>query len=106
MASLSPFIDLKIILRDENPEITDAYPTNGSKSIPKLICLNAVTKEEIGIWGPRPFRIQQMVKEYKLMNPDSSHEKFVEALHLWYAKDKGESLQEDFEQLLFLWTHQ
>ncbi len=106
MAALSHFIDFKIILRDENPEIMNAYLSNGSKSIPKLICLNAVTNEEIGIWGPRPFKIQHMVKEFKFKNPHMPHEKFVENLHLWYAKDKGESLQEDFEQLLFLWTSQ
>jgi hypothetical protein len=104
MAALSSFIDLKIILRDENPEIMNAYLTNGGRSIPKLICLDAETREEIGTWGPRPFGIQEKVKEYKLANPNVPHEIFVQNLHLWYAKDKGQALQEDFEQLLFQWT--
>jgi len=104
LSSLSPYIELKIILRDENPEIMDAYLTRGARSIPKLICLDAVTNQEIGTWGPRPFKIQEMVKTYREENPNVPHEIFVNNLHLWYAKDKGESLQEDFEQLLFQWT--
>ena len=99
----SPGIELKIILRDENPEIMDAYLTNGGRAIPILICLNSETHEEIGTWGPRPEGIQQMVKDYKGKNPGVSHEEFVKNLHLWYAKDKGQSLENDFSNLLKQW---
>jgi hypothetical protein len=104
IAECSPNIKLKILLRDENLGIMDAYLTNGSRSIPKLICINSTTNEEIGTWGSRPVKIQQMVKEYKAQNPQSSHDDFVKSLHLWYAKDKGESLQKDFEKLLNQWA--
>lgn len=105
IASLSPDnIELKIILRDENPELMDAYLTNGSRSIPKLICISSESGEEIGTWGPRPAKIQKMVKEYKAQYPNSSHDAFVRHLHLWYAKDNGEALQYDFEQLLAEWS--
>lgn len=104
IASLSPEnIELKIILRDENPEIMDACLTNGSRSIPKLICISSESDEEIGSWGPRPTRIQQMVKDYKAQYPNVPHDAFVRNLHLWYAKDNGEALQYDFEQLLPGW---
>jgi hypothetical protein len=103
IAASSPAISLKIILRDENPEIMDAYLTNGSRSIPKLICFNKETKREIGIWGPRPTGIQQKVKEYKMQNPNASHDEFVNNLHLWYAKDKGVSLQNEFKLLIAQW---
>lgn len=104
IAEYSPNIELKIILRDENLGIMDAYLTNGSRSMPKLIAINSETKEEVGIWGPRPVKIQQMVKEYKAQNPESSHDEFVKNLHLWYAKDKGEAMQSDLLQLLSQWT--
>lgn len=103
IAELSPNIELKIILRDENPEVMEAYLTNGSKSIPKLICFDAETNNEIGVWGPRPDVIRDMVKKYKAENPTVSHDEFVKNLHLWYAKDKGESLQKNFESLLNEW---
>lgn len=106
MAKHSVNIELKIILRDENPDIIDAHLTNGSRAIPKLICINSETGEEIGTWGPRPLAIQNLVKAYKIQNPDVSHDEFVKNLHLWYAKDGGESLQKDFEQLIPEWnTH-
>jgi len=105
IAQHNPNIELKIILRDENPEIMSAYLTNGSRSIPKLICFDSDTKEEIGSWGPRPEKIQQMVKEFKLTNPHCTHEELVKNIHLWYARDKGESTQKEFAALLSLWNN-
>ena len=40
IANQSDFIDLKIVLRDENEELMNQFLTNGGKSIPKLIALN------------------------------------------------------------------
>lgn len=103
MAELSPAIKLKIILRDENSDIMNAYLTNGSRSIPKLICFDTETNEEIGMWGSRPSSIQQKVIHFKKENPGASHEELVKNIHLWYAKDKGESLQNDFLTLIEEW---
>lgn len=100
IADITSNIELKIIFRDENIEIMDAYLTNGSRSIPKVIFIDSETKEELGTWGPRPAKIQEMVKEFKAQYPESSHDDFVLSLHLWYAKDMGEALQNDFEKLL------
>lgn len=104
IADITSNIELKIIFRDENIEIMDAYLTNGSRSIPKVIFIDSETKEELGTWGPRPAKIQEMVKEFKAQYPESSHDDFVLSLHLWYAKDMGEALQNDFEKLLTPWT--
>lgn len=103
IASLSPNIDLKIILRDEHPEFMENYLTNGSKSIPKLICFASDTQEEIGTWGPRPAAIQHNVVEFKKQNPEVDHDEFVKNLHTWYAKDNGKSMQEDFLKLIPEW---
>lgn len=46
-------IELKLVYRDENPELMDAYLTGESRSIPKLIQLDA-HYNVTGIWGPRP----------------------------------------------------
>jgi hypothetical protein len=104
IADLSTNIELKIIFRDENIGIMDSYLTNGSRSIPKVVFIDSETNEELGTWGPRPAKIQEMVKEYKAQFPESSHDEFVRSLHLWYAKDMGEALQDDFEKLLTPWT--
>ncbi len=104
MADLSPNIELKIILRDEHPEIMDEFLTDGvSRSIPKLIALDSETLEVLGSWGPRPMVIQQ---EYlkKLRDPDYPDEQAKKDLHLWYARDKGEALEAEFLGLLHDWS--
>ena len=65
IADASPLIDVKLMLRDEHPEVMDAYLTNGGRSIPKLIVLDAETMEELGTWGPRPAPAQQLFLDMK-----------------------------------------
>lgn len=99
MAEASDKIDLRIILRDENPEIMNQFLTNGTKSIPKLVCLNP-ENEVLWTWGPRPEGIIKLVEEFKQKNPAYTKEEFHQNLHLWYAKDRGSLIQDDFIKLL------
>ncbi|HYW34828.1 MAG TPA: thioredoxin family protein [Balneolaceae bacterium] len=103
MAELAPKIELKLILRTENTDIMDEYLTKGGRSIPKLVCLHADTLDEIGTWGPRPSDFQEKALEWK-DDPNISHEEWAEKLHKWYAKDKSQTIQDDFEKLLDEWT--
>ncbi len=100
IAQINPNIELKIILRDDNPEIINEYLTNGGRAIPKLICFDSSNGKEIGTWGPRPKNIQEMVVSFKKENPNVEHEEFVKNLHLWYARDKTQAIQEDFQIVL------
>lgn len=102
IANASPLIDLKLMLRDENNDVMDAYLTNGTRSIPKLIALDAVTLEEIGTWGPRPEPAQKLVVEMKQQG--TPFKEFAEKLHGWYAKDRSLTLQNEFKTLLRKWT--
>lgn len=91
-------IEMRLVYRDQNPELMDAYLTSGTRSIPKLIQLdehNNVT----GIWGPRPAIAQKMVKELK--SDPATVETYANELHLWYAKDKQQSLEAEISKLLF-----
>ncbi len=103
MAELSPNVDLKLILRDEHLDVMDAYLTNGkSRSIPKLIVLDSETLEELGTWGPRPKVIQDRFVEM-LADATMTNEEVKKELHLWYARDKGASIQAEFLELLNTW---
>ena len=103
MTEISSNIELKLILRDEHPEVMDAYLTNGkSRSIPKLIALDTETLEEIGTWGPRPMAIQTLFEEM-MANPANDTEDIKKDIHLWYARDKGVSIQNEFLDLLLDW---
>ncbi|WP_276499097.1 thioredoxin family protein [Pontibacter litorisediminis] len=102
IADASPLIEVKLLLRDENPDIMDAYLTNGGRSIPKLIVLKSDSMEELGTWGPRPEPAQQLFLEMKAQ--DAPYSEFAEKLHAWYAKDKSRSLQQEFIQLIRNWS--
>ena len=79
---------VKIILRDEHPELMDIYLTNGSRSIPKVLAIDQ-KGEVISIWGPRPSGAQKLVEDYK--NGGSMYESYdalSEALQKWYHYDR------------------
>ena len=65
IAESNPLIDLKIVLRDENPDLMNQYLTNGGKAIPILIIADAQSLEVLHVWGPRPKVATQMVETYK-----------------------------------------
>jgi len=102
MANCTPNIELKIILRDENLEIMDAHLTNGGRGIPKLVCLNADDLAVLGSWGPRPAPAQQMIIDYK-KNPVEPYMVFFKKVFNWYAEDKGQTIQNEFLQLIKAW---
>ncbi len=91
-------IELKLIYRDQNDELMNAYLTNGTRSIPKLIQLDEHLNVT-GIWGPRPTVAQKLVKELKA-NPATAAT-YANELQLWYAKDKQQNLEKEIAQLLF-----
>ncbi|MBN2433168.1 MAG: thioredoxin family protein [Acidobacteria bacterium] len=99
IAGASPRIELRILLRDDHPDIMDAYRTNGARAIPRLICLDAATLKERCTWGPRPEPAQNLAREWKAA-PNQTKDEFHKKLHLWYGRDRGETLQREFVTLL------
>ena len=99
-------INLKMILRDENLDVMDQFLTNGTRSIPILIVLDAESLEVLNSWGPRPVEVQQMVMDAKsnaASNPEESKEIWEEAkknAQLWYTKDKSKTIQEEILDIL------
>lgn len=90
-------IETRYVLRDENLELTDAYLTNGARSIPKLIALDAETFEELGTWGPRPQAAMDYF--YELKNQKMEKPQIMENIQRWYNQDKEQSLQNEFATL-------
>lgn len=100
MANTADHIDLKILLRDENPDVIDAHLTDGGRSIPKLIVLNAETLAEIASWGPRPDPAQQMMKEFKNNGNSRGKMDVINNIQKWYSKDQSETLQKEIKELM------
>lgn len=90
-------ITLRILLRDEHPELMEQWLTKGGKSIPKLIQLNEHF-EVTGSWGPRPAEAQRMVNEARAGGED--HHIYAERIHKWYAHNNSADLQVELCALL------
>lgn len=94
-------INLNILFRDDNPELMNQYLTNGSKSIPKLIAFDN-EGHELFTWGPRPEPAHQLLLEWKTNPNGINWDDFEKELHTWYAKDKAETIQQEFSRLIGL----
>jgi hypothetical protein len=100
LAELNPQIELRIIMRDENPEIMDAYLTNGTRSIPKLVAFTGDLKAELFIWGPKPEYLLKRHREYKQDSEGKPYKEFLEEIHLWYARNKNQDLESELLPLI------
>ena len=94
MAELSPNIEMKIALRDDNDALMNLFLTNGARSIPKLIILDKNTLEVLGDFGPRPQEAKQLILDYKAEH-GVVDETAKTNLQLWYLHDKGLSTQQE-----------
>jgi hypothetical protein len=101
IANLSDRIETRYVLRDENPELMDQFLTNGARSIPKLIALDAETLEILGNWGARPDAAQKLFSELKHQGAEKPA--IMEQLQRWYNSDRTLSLQNEFKRLLAEW---
>jgi hypothetical protein len=102
ISQITDNINLRIILRDENSEIMDQFLTNGTRSIPKLICFDPNNFEVAGTWGPRPAGASELVKTL-LKDPQVTKERRIEAVQRWYLQNSGEQLQSELCSLLKEW---
>lgn len=86
LAESVPGVELRMLRRDENPEVMDQYLSDGARAIPIVIALGAAC-EERGHWGSRPSDLQAWVLAHRaLPKPDLNRE-----VRRWYARDRGQS---------------
>jgi hypothetical protein len=97
LAAAAGNLDMRIVSREENPDLMEAHLTNGSRSIPVVIVLDS-TFAERGWWGPRPAELQRwMVSEGKALPNKAERYRHARG---WYARDRGESTLEETVALL------
>lgn len=92
-------IKTRIILRDDNDEVMRNFLTNGGKAIPVLLIIDAETLDVLAKWGPRPEPAQSMMREHK-KNPVEPYEEVSKRIQLWYAHDKGATLQKEIAEMM------
>lgn len=100
IANLNDNIEFRVVLRDENDALMNAFLTNGGKSIPMLIMIDEDTESVINTFGPRPSEATKIVNDYKVKHGKLTPE-FKEDLQKWYNKDKGQTAINDLIDLSF-----
>ncbi|HQY19693.1 MAG TPA: thioredoxin family protein [Ignavibacteria bacterium] len=99
ISDFNPNVDVKIIFRDENPEVMDQFLTKGTRSIPVFLLIKKDSLEVIGKWGPRPEPAQEIMREAK-SRKDYSHDEATKEIQLWYAKDRTLTFQKELSDFL------
>lgn len=89
LAELLPGMELRVVKRDENPELMDAFLTNGARSIPIAIVLRE-DGTVAGHWGPRPAELQEFVLREKCAGLRPMDDIYRD-VRTWYARDRGET---------------
>lgn len=97
LSQLNSNIELRLIIRDEEPDWINKYPTDGNRSIPKLIVRDKNDKD-LFTWGARPAACEaQIIK----MNSDGVEKAEAKKItQQWYNNDKGHSAQREILELI------
>lgn len=96
LADQSRSQEVRVLRRDENPEVMDRYLTAGTRAIPIVIVLDREFRE-VGHWGPRPEALQAWVREAR-KSVDRAN--LYPQIRRWYARDKGESTLREVMELV------
>ena len=96
LAERSPNTDLRVLGRDENPDLMNSHLTSTSRSIPVVIAFDEVFDER-GWWGPRPTVLQHWVSGQGQLLEKT--ERYREA-RTWYARDQGRTTLEEVVSML------
>jgi hypothetical protein len=99
IAETSSNVDLRFILRDRHLDVMDEFLTNGGRSIPKIIILDAETLDVLKTWGPRPQELQAFFLEER-QKEDYVWSNLSKGLQLWYNKDKTQQIQSELMELI------
>lgn len=98
LAELAPNFEMRVVKRDEHPELMDRHLTNGSRSIPVVISLDEEHRP-LGHWAPRPAELQEWVIGERRAGTLSSKEIYRESRR-WYGRDKGGSTLREVLELV------
>lgn len=98
LTNASSEIEFRTVLRDEHEDLMNEFLTNGAKSIPVILRLNAADHSLISSWGPRPESAQALLLEAK--KNDVPHDVYIQDIHKWYARNKGQEIEAEMIDFL------
>ena len=92
IAECNPSWQMRIIRRDENPELMEKFLTKGGKAVPIFLFLNP-KGEFLFRWGPRPQAAQQIFEDHRerIFRGEIEKIEVMKKIRVFYAKDRGMS---------------
>ncbi|WP_027379807.1 thioredoxin family protein [Chryseobacterium daeguense] len=90
---------VKILYRNENPDLMQLFLTNGNEAVPIVIFLD----EDCNIlthWGPRTKHGLQLFAKFRKDPENYSREMFLKDLHTYYDINKGFDIMEEILEIL------
>jgi hypothetical protein len=91
LAALAPNLDLRVLARDENPDLMQAHLTGESRTIPVVMALDDEFHERAW-WGPRPAPLQRWILgDARALEKAERHRE----ARAWYARDRGRTTLEE-----------
>ena len=91
-----PAVEMRILSRDENPDLMDQHRTGEARAIPVVMILDEGFRE-VGWWGPRPAPLQELF--LRDIKPLPEPERYPR-LRAWYARDRGRTTLEEVLSLI------
>lgn len=97
LADALPNLELRVLRRDESPELMDSHLSGTSRAIPVVIIIDE-NFHELGWWGSRPRPLQAWFESAEAQTMDRT-DRYRE-LRRWYARDQGRTTVEEVAALL------
>lgn len=92
IAACNPLVTYRVLDRDTHPNAMDMYLTNGSRSIPIVVCFDEHATQQ-WVWGPRPDAALPIVEQWKTEHTVNSE--WYPKLHAWYAQHAHREVERD-----------
>ncbi len=101
MGEINKKWEIRVLLRDENPELMGNFLTNGGRAIPVFLFLNN-EGSLISRWGPRADKVQAIFEGYRdKINSGEIDKKDVHLeLRKFYAADRGNAVMNTIIDML------
>jgi len=97
LAEVVPGVEMRVLDRDQYPQVMDQYLTEGTRSIPLAILLDRDFRQ-LGHWGPRPKELQAFVRAH--LDRDMSKEAIHLEIRKWYVGDRGNAMLREIGEIV------
>ena len=93
--------EIRVLRRDEHPDLMDQHLTRGGRAIPIFIFLDENFKP-LGRFGPRPSEAQAIFESHraKIQSGDIEKAAVHKMIRKFYARDRGRSIVAEVRKIL------